>query len=415
MYIIRNFTLLVLLLGSAFTYGQEVLTLEQILQEINRNNPSLKAYESRIQSQDARVEGAGAWMAPMVGAGTFMTPYPGSMVMDEADRGAWMLSAEQDIPNPAKTRAKAKYLAAQSSITKAEQGVQANQLRARAKELYYGIVVGGKKIAFQRENRTIMATMKKLAEIRYPYNQGSLSQVFKAEGRLQESENMILMTESDIRSNKIALNALMYRPATADLTIDTTLKITFQPIAALDTAYLAANRSDILQMDRSIRAMELNINQMRQEAKPDFRIRYEHMSSRAGMMPNQYTLMGMISIPIAPWSSKMYKSEVKSMTYEREAMREEKEGMLIEMLGMTKSMENELLNMQKQLSNYETKILPALNKNLKVSMQSYQENKGDVNTVIDAWEAVNMAQMNYLEQLKRFYQMIVEYEKNIER
>lgn len=415
MYIIRNFILLVLLFGSTITYSQEVLTLDKVLQEINANNPTLKAFDSQVKSQDAKVEGAGSWMAPMVGVGTFMTPYPGSMVMDEADRGAWMLSAEQDIPNPAKAKAKAKYLAAQSSITRAEQAVQANQLRARAKQLYYELLVANKKIAFQKENQTIMGTMKKLAEIRYPYNQGPLGQVFKAEGRFYESENMILMTESEIKSKKIALNALMYRPVNSDFTVDTTQKVIFTPLAVLDTSYLATNRSDIQQMDRSIRAMELNINQMRQEAKPDFRIRYEHMSTRAAMMPNQYTLMGMISIPIAPWSSKMYKSEIKSMNFEREAMRQQKEGMLSEMLGMTKSMETEVLNMQTQLRNYETKILPALNKNLKVSMLSYQENKGDVNTAIDGWEAVNMSQMNYLEQLQKFYQMIVEYEKNIER
>ena len=415
MYIIKIFFLFVLLAGSTVTYGQEVLTLDKVLREIKANNPTLKAFDSQVKSQDAKVEGARSWMAPMVGVGTFMTPYPGSMVMDEADKGALMLSAEQDIPNPAKTKAKAKYLAAQSSITRAAQAVQANQLRARAKQLYYDLLVAHKKIAIQKENQAIMGTMKKLAEIRYPYNQGSLSQVFKAEGRFYESENMILMTESEIKSKKIALSALMYRPYSSDFTIDTAQKITFSPLAVLDTSYLATNRSDIQQMDRSISAMELNINQMRQEAKPDFRIRYEHMSTRAGMMPNQYTLMGMISIPIAPWSSKMYKSEIKSMNFEREAMRQQKEGMISEMLGMTKSMETEVLNMQTQLRNYETKILPALQKNLKVSMLSYQENKGDVNTVIDGWEAVNMSQMNYLEQLQKFYQMIVEYEKNIER
>lgn len=415
MYIIRNFILLVLVSGSTITYGQEVLTLNKVLQEINANNPILKAFDSQVKSQDAKVEGAGAWMAPMIGAGTFMTPYPGSMVTDEAGKGAWMLSAEQDIPNPAKTRAKAEYLAAQSSVTRAAQDFQANQLRARAKQLYYELLVSHKKIALQKENETIMGTMKKLAEIRYPYNQGSLSQVFKAEGRLYESENMILMTESEIKSKKIALNALMYRPVNSDFVIDTAHKVTFSPLAVLDTSYLATNRSDIQQMDRSIRAMELNINQMRQEAKPDFRIRYEHMSNRAGMMPNQYTLMGMISIPIAPWSSKMYRSEVKSMNYEQEAMRRQREGMLSEMLGMTRSIETEVLNMQTQLKNYETKILPALSKNLKVSMLSYQENKGDINTVIDGWEAVNISQLNYLDTLQKFYQMIVEYEKNIER
>ncbi|MGB4397892.1 MAG: TolC family protein [Daejeonella sp.] len=412
---IRKFILPVLMMGSTLTYGQEVLSLDKVLQEIRTNNPLLKSFDSQVASQDAKIEGAGSWMAPMVGAGTFMTPYPGSKVEDESDKGAWMLSAEQDIPNPAKVKAKEKYFAAQSSITRAAQGVQANLLNARAKQLYYELIVANKKIAFQKENLTIMGTMKKLAEIRYPYNQGSLSQVFKAEGRLYESENMILMTESELRSKKIALNALMYRPVNSDFRVDTNLVISFRPIAVLDTSYLGASRSDIRQMDYSIRAMELNINQMRQEAKPDFRIRFDHMANRAPMMPSQYTIMGMISIPIAPWSSKMYKSEVRSMNFEREAMRLQKDAMLSEMLGMTKSMETELVNMQVRLKNYETKILPALNKNLKVSMLTYQENKGDVNTVIDGWEAVNMAQMNYLEQLQKFYQMIVEYEKNIER
>jgi outer membrane protein TolC len=132
-------------------------------------------------------------------------------------------------------------------------------------------------------------------------------------------------------------------------------------------------------------------------------------------MPRQFTLMGMLSIPIAPWSSKMYKSEIKSMNFEREAMRQEKSAMLTEILGMSKSMENDLNNMQQQLTNYETKILPTLQKYLQVSILAYQENKTDLNTVIDGWESINMSQMNYLDQLQNYYQMIVEYEKNIEQ
>ena len=149
--------------------------------------------------------------------------------------------------------------------------------------------------------------------------------------------------------------------------------------------------------------------------EPDFRIRFDHMSSYSAMMPRQFTITGMLSVPIAPWSSRLYKSEIKSLNFEITAMQQQKQAMLTEMLGMTKSMENNILTMQKQVSNYESKILPALNKNLKVSMLSYQENKGNLTTVIDAWESVNMAQLNYLDQLQKFYQMIVEYEKNIER
>ncbi|MES2874064.1 MAG: TolC family protein [Bacteroidota bacterium] len=415
MFHIKKILLLLILISSGQSYAQQVLSLNQILQEIDKNNPALNAYENRIKSQDAKVEGARSWRAPMIGAGTFMTPYPGQKIEDEGDRGAFMISAEQDIPNPAKTKAKADYLAAQSSITRSEQSSLANLLRARAKERYYELIIANKKIVYQRENLAIMQTMRKLGEIRYQFNQGSLGQVFKAEGRYHEAENMILMTQSTIRSNKIALNALMYRPASSDFRIDTNSAVAFNPLPVLDITYLAANRSDIVQMDRSITAMGLNINQIRMESKPDFRIRFDHMSNYYAMMPRQFTIMGMLSIPIAPWSSKMYKSDIKSMNFEQEAMRQQREAMLVEMLGMTKSMESELISMENQLNNYENKILPALSKNLKVTMISYQENKADLNTVIDSWEAVNTSQMNYLEQLQKFYKMIVEYEKNIER
>ena len=103
------------------------------------------------------------------------------------------------------------------------------------------------------------------------------------------------------------------------------------------------------------------------------------------------------------------------MNFEIAAMQQQKQGMVTEMAGMVRGMENDIRSMQKQVTNYESKILPALNKNLKASMLSYQENKGNLATVIDAWETVNMAQMSYLDQLQNFYQMIVEYEKNIER
>ena len=181
---------------------------------------------------------------------------------------------------------------------------------------------------------------------------------------------MILMTESEISSAKIALNALMNRSYGSALEIDTTVGVS---------------------------------------------IRYEHMSSRSPMMPKQYTLMGMISIPIAPWSSRMYRSEVKAMDFEVRAMRQEREAMLVNMAGMTRSMERELLTMERQLKNFEEKILPALSKNLKVTMLSYQENKADLPAVIDSWETVNMAQMNYLDQLSRFYKMIVAYERAVQK
>jgi hypothetical protein len=48
-------------------------------------------------------------------------------------------------------------------------------------------------------------------------------------------------------------------------------------------------------------------------------------------------------------------------------------------------------------------------------MLAYEENREQLPMVIDAWEAMNMAQLEYLEKLENYYNMIVNYEKELER
>ncbi|MFX1708983.1 hypothetical protein PV783_33765 [Chitinophaga sp. CC14] len=85
-----------------------VLRLDTILQRVDQHNILLQSYGLKAESYKYSADAATAWMAPMVGVGTFMTPYPGQQVMDDRDKGSLMLQLEQDIPNPAKLNAKKK-------------------------------------------------------------------------------------------------------------------------------------------------------------------------------------------------------------------------------------------------------------------------------------------------------------------
>ena len=395
-------------------YGQE-LTLDSILNTIKSNNPMLLQYDQRVNAMNAYTEGAKSWMAPMIGGGTFMTAYPYSTIMDERDKGAVMISAQQEIPNPAKLRAKKEFFSSKAGIEESNKEATFNELRAEAKQLYYQWLVLEKKKLVLKENQNIMEMMKKLAEIRYPYSQGSLNNVYKAEGRLYEVQNMLLMTDAEIEQKNIMLNTLMNLPKSNRFKIDTSKNIAGAIIQNLDTTNLAHSRSDVRALDRTIESMRLNTQLMRFDAKPDFNIRYDHMSPLGQGMPSQFTVMAMMTIPIAPWSSKMYKSQVKGMNYEIEAMKRERENILNEAEGMVKSMVVEIQRKQQQLDNYEKKIIPALQKNYSTVMLAYEENKGELPLVIDAWEAMNMAQMEYLNNLEQLYLMIVTYEKELEK
>ncbi len=412
---IKTIAVLLLLLPlQLFSQQIPVLSLDTILQRIDQNNILLESYALKAEGFKSSADAATAWMAPMIGAGTFMTPYPFQKVMDARDKGSIMLRVEQDIPNRTKLNAKKNYLWSLGNIENATRSVTLNDFKAQSKKLYYSWLVAEQRIKVLEQNERIMLTMKKIEELRYPYNQSQLGNVYKIDARIEENKNMMRMQEGEIAKSRAWLNSLMNRQGNEVFSIDTSFTPVFNP-SLNDTATLASVRGDVLKMNAGIQSMQLNIDAMNAEKKPGFKIQFDHMNSFDKMMPKAYSVMAMMTIPIAPWSSKMYKSEVKAMQYNVQAMEKERSAMLQETQGMLYGMQYEIQSMQKRIQGMETKIIPSMQKSLDVNFLNYQENKLQIPVVIDSWEAWNMLQMELLDEKLKLYQMIVDYEKEIYR
>lgn len=406
--------LLLLLPLQLLSQTKQVLSLDTILQRIDKKNVLLQSYSLKAEGYKYSADAATAWMAPMVGVGTFMTPYPFQEVMDDRDKGSLMFRIEQDIPNVGKLNKKKKFIQSQGNIENATRAVTLNEYKAQAKQLYYSWMVAEQRMKVLDQNEKIMLTMKKIEEVRYPYNQSQLGNVYKIDARIEENKNMVRMQEGEIAKARAWLNSLMNQPGNADFAIDTSIIPVFNP-ALHDTTSLAGVRGDIKKMDAGIESMQLSIEAMKAEKNPSFKIQFDHMNSFDKMMPKAYSVMAMMSIPIAPWSSKMYKSDTKAMQYNVQAMEKEKSAMLQETQGMLYGMQYEILTMQKRILGLETKIIPSMQKSLDVNFLNYQENKLQIPVVIDSWEALNMLQNNLLDEKLKLYQMIVDYEKELYR
>jgi len=399
-------------------YGQidtlPVLPLDSVLMRIDQANPSLKPYASRAAAARAYAEGARSWDAPMVGLGTFMMPYPGQAV-EARDRGNIMVAVEQAIPNAAKQRAAQVYQQSKASVEEAGRGVMLNQLRSDARQLYYDWLVLEKQRAILRENQRILDLAKKLADIRYPYQQGSLGSIYKAKGRIEEIANTLVMNESEVARKRIGLNTLMNRPTDTGFQIDTTARPAELTPNLPTTEEIGEARSDVRRIDRQILSMQAGIEAQRAQAKPDFRVSFNHMSPLSQTMPQMFTAMGMISIPIVPWASRGYKAEINGMRLDIAAMQAERAALLNDAQGTVAQRLSDITKLKTQLGNYEERIIPALRRNYDTQLIAYEQNKGDLPVVIDAWETLNMTQMDYLTRLQDYYRMIVEYEKELER
>ena len=106
------FTLMLVFALATCSVRAQNLSLQNVLDSIERNNPMLASVNYKVTAAHTLASGAKSWMPPMVGIGFDQTPYKvpdGETFFNRTD-GSAVLMVQQDIPNPAKLKAKSEYL-----------------------------------------------------------------------------------------------------------------------------------------------------------------------------------------------------------------------------------------------------------------------------------------------------------------
>lgn len=405
------FALLVVGTGRAQT-----LKLTAVIDSITVSHPVVKMYNQEIRSMDEAAKGAKSWMPPEFSTGLWMVPYNPSY-WKKSDMGngmgQYMLGGQQMIPNKKKQQADAAYMQTMSSVEKEKKNATLNELVNDAKQFYYEWIILEKKLNILGQNEKLLNFMIKNAEIRYRNGMEKISAYYKAKAALGNIKNMQLMYESEITEKRIRLNTLMGRKAMADLSIDTNYRINGYDDMVFDSTLFYRNRSDLKAIDRDIDLTYLKQETEKQSLRPQFGIRYEHMFGFGGL-PMQYSLMGMMKLPLTNWSSKMNKANIESLKWKASALQSQKEMIVNEYSGMAYGMRNELMLKTKQLKLYETNILPALQKNFSTMQLAYEQNTEELFMLYDAWEALYMSQLEYTELLNQALRTQVSLERIIE-
>jgi outer membrane protein TolC len=134
-----------------------------------------------------------------------------------------------------------------------------------------------------------------------------------------------------------------------------------------------------------------------------------------GGLPMQFSLMGMMKLPLTKWSSRMSKANIESLKWKADALQAQKQMMLNEYSGMAYGMRNELALKKNQLKLYENNIIPALRNNYKTMQLGYEQNTEELFMLYDAWETLYMAQLEYMELLNQALKTQVAIERLIEK
>jgi outer membrane protein TolC len=402
--------------------AQQVMNLREITDSISTQHPVVKMYNNEIRSMDEAAKGAKSWMPPEFSSGLWMTPYNPNRWKEMDDgmggfkegMGQYMIGGQQMFPNKQKQNADAKYMEAMSSVEKEKKNATLNELINDAKQFYYEWIILKKKLAILDQNEKLLDFMIKNAEIRYKNGLEKISAYYKAKAALGNVQNMRLMFENDIKEKRIRINSLMGRNAMINFDIDTAYQLNDYSSLVFDSTLLYNNRSDLKAIDKDITLTWLKQETEKLSLKPQFGIRYEHMFGFGGL-PMQFSVMGMMKLPLTKWSSKMNKANVESLKWKASALQSQKEMMLNDYSGMAYGMRNELELKRKQLKLYDENIIPALRNNYKTMQLGYEQNTEELFMLYDAWETLYMTQLEYTELLNQALKLQVTIERLIEK
>jgi len=393
-------------------HGQDTtrISLEELLQRVETNYPAILQYQANAQSLQSKVAGAKAWMPPTFSVGMMQFPYDFSMIKhkdDPMNQAGISFSLEQMIPSAGKLNANKSYVSSLAEIEQTKGEWTKNELRLDAKILYYNRYVAERKQLIIQESEELLKLLLSTAEEKFSNNQSQLQTIYKAKARLAELSNMLLMLNGTIAESTIGLNILMVRDVNTAFKIDTLIIPFAYSNLTLDTGGISS-RSDIAAISKYIESMKLEQRAMKIGTRPDFGVKAEHMQMFG--MPNQWSLMGMVTIPIVPWASKMYSSETKSIGFQIQSMELEIQTMQLMANRMLAEKSVMLSYETKQYDNYRNEILPAFENNLQANLLAYKQNTGDFFVLLDAWEMLLMKKLEMYDRLFNILKLEAEYE-----
>ena len=406
-----NILIGIILLSALHAAGQMPLPLDSILTRIETLHPRLKGTDARIRELDAYAKGALTMPAPQIGGGFWMTPYNPERWRE--GMGAIMVTGEQMFPNRKMQRAEQRYMGAMSGMELAERGVMQNMLFAEAKTAYYRWLVLEKKIAVLEASKNALRLLIESAEQRFQFNREKLGSIYKAKTELANLDRMQAMYTGEIRQQRTMLNALMQRDPGIDLRIDTTgWRVPLIPLLS-DTSRIAA-RSDFRAIEQNLRIARLEQDWQRSKLKPEYGLRYDHMFA-FGETPWQFTLMGMITVPLVPWANQDVKARIQGIDYRLAAFEWQKADLVNQIQGKLADRLVMMQTLQEQIDRYERDVIPNQRRRFQSTLLAWEQNTDELFMTLDAWLELQMSRLSQLDLLQQLLLARTDYEQELEQ
>jgi outer membrane protein TolC len=383
--------------------------VDSLVTEAIQNNPKLKSLKYNLQSADYRSESVSTLPPPTLGIEFNQIPAGKYNLWDDALSNS--LSLSQMFMIGGKLSAMSDVEKKSALISGDDYQAYKINLTAQVKMEYYSLWLFDKKIDLQKNDIKLLNDLINSVTILYQVNKINQADLLTLKSEVASNETQLLILQNQKEAETYKLNKLLGRELDSkDIYIEKEIRID-----SLNTS-MGELQSRLEEVNPSLKKMdnmiEMNLamkNANDKELIPDLMVQGMIMRMPQGMiltaksdlsmlMPQteyMYSLMASITLPFAPWSVNKFKAKDEEILSGIKGIEYEKDDMNREMISGLKNALVKYKTSSDLIKLNSTYVIPLYKQAVEAQISAYQNNRTNINSVIDASRMLLMQEMNY--------------------
>jgi len=399
---------LLLILPLALPAAEKPLILNELVEEVLRSSPTVRAARKRYEAARQRPAQEGSLPDPMISAGWNASgnPLPGAGLGREPVANIGVM-ASQELPAPGKLRLRAQVAAREADAE--AQAYRSAQLGvvSQLQQAYFRLQHDWASQKVLSHGCNLLRQLLKVTEVRYTVGKATQADVFKAQTQITLTETRMIQLEGERRARKAEINSLLGRPPESPLAdpedpVRAALPFTVNDLLARAAAAAPMLARDQKMIERATAAVSL----ARTGYLPDVTLNAGYYTM--GAMPSMYMFRADVRLPL---QRGRIRAEVAERSYQAAEARHNYEAGA---RSLEYRVREEFLMAEtaaRLLDLYQKVALPQARLTVESSLTAYQAGTGDFLSVLMNQMAVIDTEMNLHDQMQAFHLALARMEE----
>jgi outer membrane protein, heavy metal efflux system len=371
----------------------QVLTLDEVVREVQAQNPAISSAQRTVEAQRRRVLQSGALPDPTVSISYMGDATPFKTMPDDPSsyRG---VSAMQMIPLGGKRGLQRDMASTEVSASEADRLAVIRRLTAEAKAAFYDYFYYGKALEITTRNKAHLEQLADISEARYKVGKTMQADVLRAHLEVTMLLQRAITLEQQRETAAARLNTLMGR--TPDYPLPPAAEVTEEALPGMTALTALAQMNDpTLQKEQSmVERNKVAIAMAHKEFIPDLSVGYMYQQ-RSGM-PDMKGMQFQVNIPIFNASKR---EAIEAAKLDLLSSEKSLGSRKLELQYELKQMHAMAVNAGKMLDVYDKAIIPQAQLALEAAQSSYSVGTADFLTVVTNFSTIHGYQLDYYRQL----------------